>query len=132
MELRFLRVTPVRKTRLIVGAACLVIVGAAIGFLTLRALAGGEQQPNISTSETVKAVGRLYILPTDEQPTVAKITDRSQLDGQTFFDPARNGDILLVYKRSKLALLYRPEAGRLVNVGPVTFPNDDSLDAGTR
>jgi hypothetical protein len=66
-------------------------------------------------------VGAIYALPTDEEPTVAEIQDRTQLADQAFFAKAQNGDYILVYRQNKLALLYRQKDKKLINVGPVTL-----------
>src|SRR4051812_31442361 len=50
---------------------------------------------------TVAAVGKLIVLPTDEDPTVATVTDPSKLQNQTFFAHAKVGDKVLLYVKAK-------------------------------
>src|SRR5215469_9646187 len=49
----------------------------------------------------VSNVGKLTQLPTDEQPTIAKVSDITKLQGQPFFQHAQNGDYVLIYPRAK-------------------------------
>lgn len=72
------------------------------------------------SQKIIEKVSQLYVIPDGEEPTVAQIKDKEKLNGQSFFDKATNGDYLLVYTDSKLALLYREEANKLVNVGPIS------------
>ena len=64
------------------------------------------------------AVGKLIVLPTDQQPTVATIQDVAALSKeQPFFIGAEDGDKLLIY--SDKAIIYSVKNGKLINVGPV-------------
>jgi hypothetical protein len=78
-----------------------------------------------ASAKVLKQVGKLYELPTDEEPTIAKIQDRNKLADQAFYSNARNGDYVLVYSKNKLAIIYREKTQRLVNVGPVNFVSGD-------
>lgn len=110
----------------------LIIVSVLI-FVALAAIAGYyfwqymrlKNDPTLATQETTSRlkseVGRLYALPTDEDPTVAQIQDKEKLKDQTFFNKAQNGDYILIYTKAKLALLYREKENKLINVGPVTI-----------
>jgi hypothetical protein len=84
-----------------------------------------KSDPSLATQETTArlktAIGKLYALPTDEEPTVAQISDKDKLKDQTFFAKAQNGDYILIYTKAKLALLYREKENKLINVGPVSI-----------
>jgi hypothetical protein len=84
-----------------------------------------------TSNRVIDKVSNLYFLPEDEKPTVAQIEDKSKLDGQSFFDSARNGDYLLVYTEAKIALLYREGENKLVNVGPVNTDQSDVAGEST-
>ncbi len=69
----------------------------------------------------IAEVGKLIVLPTGEQPTVATVSDANRLKGQTFFAHARNGDKVLIYTKAQEAILYDPLANKIVEVGPVSL-----------
>lgn len=72
----------------------------------------------------IEEVGKLYDLPKDEEPSIATVKDKAQLQDQPFFAKAENGDVTLIYSNAKLALLYRPSTKQLVNVSSVTIQQD--------
>jgi hypothetical protein len=114
-----------RTTILIVLVAVLIVtlLGAtaffAKGYYDLR------QNPNkVAEDETkrlVEKVGKLYQLPGDETPVVAKVEDKEKLKDQPFFKNAENGDQLLIYQGAKMAIIYREKDNKLINVGPVAM-----------
>lgn len=69
----------------------------------------------------IREVGELYALPEDEQPSVATVNDKEKLKDQPFFANAENGDVTLIYAKSKLAILYRPSTKQLIKVSSVTI-----------
>lgn len=64
-------------------------------------------------------VGKFMLLPTDETPTVATITDITKLNSQQFFKYAKNGDKVLIYAKAQIAIVYNPNLHKIINVGPV-------------
>ena len=66
-------------------------------------------------------VGRLMVLPADESPTIATVSDYSQLKDQPFFAKSTNGDKLLIYSKAKIAVLYNPSLNKIINVGPLSI-----------
>src|SRR5258708_1233441 len=66
-------------------------------------------------------VGKLIELPSGEDPTVATITDISKLKDQPFFAHAKNGDKVLIYTNAKKAILYDPNAHKVIDVAPVNI-----------
>jgi hypothetical protein len=77
----------------------------------------------------VQRVGKLMVLPTGESPTIATVTDKTELTSQAFFKDAQNGDKLLVYTIAKKAILYQPSSNKIVNIAPFDL---SSVDAGTK
>lgn len=77
-----------------------------------------------STQSIIDEVGKLYTLPANESPTVATVQDKSKLGDQEFFKDAQNNDVLVVYEKSGLAILYRPSEKKLVKVGPINIQNN--------
>jgi hypothetical protein len=80
-----------------------------------------DQAAQAEIDRYVAEVGKLYDLPKDEKPSVATVKDKELLKDQPFFAKAENGDITLIYSNAKLAILYRPSTGQLVNVSTVTI-----------
>jgi hypothetical protein len=75
------------------------------------------------TKELVAAVGKLIVLPTDEEPTVATVADPSKLQDQPFFAKAKQGDRVLIYTNARKAILYDPVANKILEVAPVNIGN---------
>jgi hypothetical protein len=80
---------------------------------TAAAGSAGEAQ------RIVAEVGKLLILPTDEEPTIATISDASKLQNQAFFANAKNGDKVLIYNKAGKAILYDPVNKIIVEVAPL-------------
>lgn len=107
---------------IVVSVVFAVIIVAAIFFATqFFALQSSSETANDSTTQRIIAkVENLYMLP-DGEPTVAKVQSKEKLGNQAFFSQAQNGDYVLVYTEAKLALLYREDINKLVNVGPIAL-----------
>lgn len=109
-------------------------IGIVVG-LVLLLLVGGllvwklkQNNTDLTKVEVVKAkVARHYVLPTNEQPALATITDSKKLTS-SFFKKAQNGDKVLIYQKNQVAILYRPSIDRIIAVGPVVI---DTPQGGT-
>lgn len=73
------------------------------------------------TDEIVARVEKLIILPKDEKPTVASVTDPVLLKDQPFFAGAKIGDKVLIYTKNKKAVLYRPDINKIVEVSALSL-----------
>lgn len=89
-----------------------------------------SQNTNVVTQDLLNKISEITIVPTDEVPTVATITDVSKLKDQVFFSNAENGDKLLVYPRASRAILYRPSTNKVVEAMTVNLENIGGLTAG--
>ncbi len=69
----------------------------------------------------MEAVGRLIVLPEDEVPTIATVTDLEALQGQPFFANAKLGDKVLIFAKAGKAILYDPVEQKIVEVAPVNL-----------
>jgi uncharacterized protein YneF (UPF0154 family) len=91
--------------------------------------------PNLAvereTNDLVMQVGRLMVLPGDETPAVATVTDAEKLKEQEFFKNAENGYKVLIYTNAKKAILYDPVRNIIVNVSPVNLAGDAQAPAVT-
>lgn len=123
------------KKRTMLFVICVVLFTGAITLAVLFFTQNGknESTDNKAKSEQIiKKVGKLYILPADDSPTVAEIKDKNNLPkDQEFYAGAENGDFVLVYSKSKIALLYRDSVHKLVRVSPVA-PTVESIDPSGR
>lgn len=70
-----------------------------------------------SAVDVVAEVGKILVLPSDEQPTVATVNDIEKLKGQPFFAKARVGFKVLIYSKNQKVILYDPEARKIVEMG---------------
>jgi hypothetical protein len=84
----------------------------------LQTQEGQQQLAQEEIDQLVAKIGKLMILPADEVPTVATISDVEALTkDQPFFTGAQDGDRLLVYVKAQKAIVYRPSENIIVNVG---------------
>ncbi len=72
-------------------------------------------------NDIVNKVSKIIVLPKDEVPTIATISDPEKLKGQAFFAKAKVGDNVLIYTASKKAYLYDPVANKILEVAPIDF-----------
>ncbi|MBI4050166.1 MAG: hypothetical protein HY398_01825 [Candidatus Doudnabacteria bacterium] len=112
-------------TAIIAGLAVLALAGlgaAAYFYNQVGELKANPQKiAQEETAALIARVGRLIILPTDEQPTVATVADPEKLKDQPFFAKAKVGDKVLIYTNSRKAILYNPESNIIVEVAPVNI-----------
>lgn len=93
-------------------------------------------QTQASAAEQVKdviaKVSRLMILPQDEEPTVATVSEPEKLKDQPFFANAKAGDKVLIYSQAKKAILYDPVADKIVEVAPLNIGTATSSGTTTQ
>ncbi len=94
------------------------------------ALAKIEQSKAVKTAEDAKQlisqINSLLVLPNNEQPTIATVTDLEKLKDQPFFQNAVIGDKVLIYLEAKKAVLFRPSQNKIVEVAPVNTVGQQS------
>jgi hypothetical protein len=86
-------------------------------------LSPGASATQAQIDETVAKVGKLIMLPTDEKPTIATVTDATKVKAQAFFQNANNGDVVLIYTKAQEAILYDPAENKIIEVGAVNIGN---------
>lgn len=106
------------------GFVLLAAIGVAIYYFTQYQ----QTQAQLSQSNKINdqaalisQIGKLIVLPSGEQPTIATVSDVGKLKGQQFFAHARNGDKVLIYSKAQEAILFDPVADKIVEVGPITL-----------
>ncbi|MGD8373685.1 MAG: hypothetical protein PVI21_02395 [Candidatus Woesebacteria bacterium] len=117
------------KKTIAVVVAFVVLAGSAGYFgWQFYVLKNDTEAQNKALAADVKSqVSKIYAVPEGEEPTVARIENKDSLADQVFFAKAQNGDYVLVYEKSKLALLYRQQDGKLINAGPISTESDDDI-----
>lgn len=76
-------------------------------------------------ASVIEKVGKLMILPSDETPNVATVTDLERLKDQPFFKNAKTGDRVLIYANSRKAILYDPVYNKIVEVTQIAAPTEE-------
>jgi hypothetical protein len=109
-----------RRKNIIVGAAAVWIV--ASGGLYAYGTLAGRQEPDAQkeAAALVAQVGKLILLPDNEEPVIATVNDPEQLKSQPFFANAKEGDKVLIYNISRKAILYSPTDKRIIEVAPLS------------
>lgn len=84
-------------------------------------LANPAEAAKEEVAKIIASIGKLMVLPSDEEPTVATVADRDKLKDQLFFTNAQNGDKVVIYTKAKKAILYRPTTNKIIEVAPVNL-----------
>lgn len=124
----------IRSNKIIIGLAVVVlvcIVAIVILYSQLDSFKNPEKAAQQEVAETVELVGKLMVLPTDEQPTVASVTDPEKLKGQDFFINAQIGDKVLIYQNNRKAILYSPKLNKILEVSPVNLNTGQTVPEAT-
>jgi hypothetical protein len=107
--------------------AALLIITSAAAIYFWRQFSQLKQNPQQAAQEEAQQVmalvARHMILPEGETPTIATVTDPEKLKGQPFFEHAKLNDKVLIYTNAKKAILYDPEADRIIDVAPLNIGN---------
>lgn len=81
--------------------------------------------PQVASQNEVNDIkeklGKIYELPTDEEPSVATVLDVEKIKDQPFFAKAKNGDKVVIYSKAQVAILYRTSENKIINVAPVSL-----------
>lgn len=84
-----------------------------------QSLLARTNDPNIAVKDLLGKIGKLIDLPSDEQPTVATVTNPDLIKSQSFFAKAKKGDRVILYPNARLAILYDEEANKIINFGTI-------------
>ena len=99
-----------RTLILITGALLLVVL---FWFYEAVNKAAPVQDLNTVKSE----VGKLMILPMDEQPSLVAVTDKKQIKDSFLAAKTENYDQILIYTKNRVAIIYRPRVNKIVATG---------------
>ncbi len=81
--------------------------------------------------QLLSEVSARILLPQDETPTIAMVSDIDRLKDQPFFAGGQNGDVVLIYMNAKKAILYRPSEKKVIEVAPINLDNVDGMSQAT-
>lgn len=107
----------------------LLLLGGAVvssGYFYARYRQVLTEASKSDTNIILETIGKSIELPEGEAPTIATVTDKTKLSGQSFFRKAENGDKVLLYPEARKAFLYRPSTKKVVDM---TIINIDSKTA---
>ena len=114
------------KRKIIIGISltAIVIFGTSLNLFlhyqkTHISKANSVLSSEVEQESIVSKVGKLIELPNNEAPTIATVSDVTKLQGQPFFQHAKNGDIVLIYTKSNEAILYDPAMDKILEYGPI-------------
>jgi len=82
-----------------------------------------DNTPEAQLQSAISEISKVAVLPTNDTPNLAIVSDPEQLREDPFFDEASVGDMLLVYPRLGKAYLYNPTLKKIVNIA--VFPIDE-------
>ena len=71
------------------------------------------------TQRMLAKIAKLLVLPEDEQPTIAVVSDPELLKDQPFFAKAEKGFKVLIYANAGKSILYNPTKNVVVEVSSV-------------
>ena len=76
-----------------------------------------KTKSQVDIANVKAAVSKLMILPSNEEPTLASVQDKSKLADEFLRSKTENGDKVLVYTDSHLVIVYRPSIQKIAAVG---------------
>lgn len=96
------------------------------------------KNPDLAVQEEkrdiLEKVGKLVDVPTNENPTIATISDKdklqNQIKNQPFFSKAENGDKVLVFPQAKKAILYRPTINKVLDMVAISLSTESATIPG--
>ena len=111
----------IRNKKKVIIVTALVLIAVGGGVYEYKVLNSPAVQYAHKLQTMTEQVSKYMMLPKDETPVVATVTDTSILPKETFFQQAKNGDKILMYKKHKLAVLYRPRTGQVITRATLVF-----------
>ena len=107
---------------IIIGLMLLLILSVTVSvYFYQEATTNPQKEAEKELQETIEAVGKLMVLPVDETPTLATVSDPEKLRDQSFFANAKKGDRVLIYSSSRKAILYSPSLNKIIEVSPLNI-----------
>lgn len=118
------------KSLFMVGGLIVLVLVAVVGgylFIQFRSGQGLFKNSNSAQADVksiVDKVAAIIDLPKNETPQVLNVSDKYKLNNQPFFAKTENGDKVLIYPNSHIAVLFRPSTNKIINyITNATFDN---------
>ena len=111
----------IKKIYKIIGVTVITIMIAGLGYYAVDKIVNKKEDGQKELQSTIDDVSKLMVLPQDEIPTLATVTDVKKLEGQPFFAHAKEGDKVLIYTNNKKVILYSPSQNKIVEVGGINL-----------
>ena len=111
---------------IVISFALIITIGVSVFlFINLSNIKNNPQTiTQKETQDVLMSVGKIIILPKDEVPIIATVTDLNALKNQPFFANAKVGDKVLIYHKAGKAILYDPIANKIVELAPLNINNN--------
>jgi hypothetical protein len=125
-----LRLAWLKKFTVPILALLLAVAVGLLGYMYFEIKDLKQDPGQLAQNEVEDLLARvreLIVLPTDETPTVATVSDPELLKDQPFFAHAKTGDRVLLYAKAKKAILYDPEAHVIVEVAPINLGDNAAV-----
>ena len=120
--------------------AVLVII-AAVGVILLAGFMiqsdvlnpTAKINPPSSADDIANKISGIIDLPVNEKPSqVVRIDDPAEFsETNAFKKVARSGDLIFIYEKSQLAVLYRPGSGKVVSMGQINSASENVAGTAT-
>jgi len=111
------------NAKILISLLVLILVIVGLGTYYFYQARAADKNPNQEIARVTAAVGKLMVLPVGETPSLATVTNKANLQSQSFFANAANGDKLLIYAKEMKAILYRPSTNKIIEVAPIAQSN---------
>ncbi len=123
--------TVVKQKLLKVGVpvvAVIAVIFAGYFYSQVRVL---KQDPQLAAQQEVASlvekISKLMVVPVEEIPTVATVSDPEALKDQAFFTNAQKGDKVLIYAEAKKAILYSVTLDKIIDVAPLNIGDQKAV-----
>lgn len=106
--------------------ACIILLVAVYLYLNPKSTdstAGSASGTDVAGQPAVilSKTRALAELPGDETPQIIPITDLSSFQNQAFFARAHVGDVLILYLKNHVAVLYDPVLNKIINMSKISI-----------
>ena len=108
-------------SNIIIGVLVLLLICATAGaaYFYQKSQTIPQKEEVNELQHIIEMVGRHMVLPENETPTLATVSDPEKLKDQPFFARAQKGNKVLIYSRAQKAILYDPVLDKIIEVAPI-------------